>query len=487
LLFPLGFGNWPRVFPFAIVFIVAVCMAWSFQYFPHLNSFEKKFRTSIEKFEVDNLETLKVIFRDSCKAKFKAEKECATASEGMRAASFNLPASITREMFSSLGTEKYTNLIQYLTKFYENKPKSWPKEARKHEMYEAYVKEYAELDNSRKVLSKEFDMNNYDNKSFFGTLRASFTHGDYLHLFGNLLFLVIFGVWVNQRMGSAWTMGVFLLGSFIGLYSQILANPDGYVLGASAGISALMGSFFAFFYAAEFHFLFTFGFMYFKRLAIPLYWVFPAFYVAADFTALLGRESTGVAHLAHLVGFVVGVALGFLHKKLYPVPKGQLFAPESELLTQLKQASNPSAVWTHYREIMKWNLQNNEATEQFLAKSAILGVNFKDQKEFKICSNYISQYLLRCFRKSEVSSIINSLENFPPQFSLKEIVKDVPLRQILQIADFSASKSYFHAALGLYQSAFPKLNHPKQIEAVNNSISLILQKQHADQLKVSGG
>lgn len=487
MFFPLGFGNWPRVFPLAIMLIVAVCLAWSFQYFPELEKFEKKFKTVTENFEDDNLDNFKAIFKDSCTVKFKAEKECVTASEGMRAVSYHLPADITREMAKSLGVEKYTDLVGYLTKFYNNKPKTWPKEARKHQMYAAYVKQYAVLDNSRKTLSKEFDLNTYDNKSFLNTLRASFTHGDYMHLFGNLVFLIIFGVWVNQRAGHVWTAGIFMLGSFAGLYSQILSNPDGFVLGASAGISALMGTFFAFFYAAEFHFLFTFGFMYFKRLTIPLYWVFPAFYVAADFTAVLGRESTGVAHLAHLVGFLVGVGFGFLHKKLHPVGKGQLFTQETELMSNLKQASSPNAVWLSYREVMKWNLQNNEATAEFLDKATALGVNFNDQKDFKLCNKYISQYLLRCFRKSDVSSLINALENFPQQFSLTEIIKDVPLRQVLQIADYSASKSYYYAALGLYQSAFPKLTNPKQIEAVNNSISLILQKQHANQMKVSGG
>ena len=227
--------------------------------------------------------------------------------------------------------------------------------------------------------------------------------------------------------------------------------------------------------------------MYFKRLSIPLYWVFPAFYIAADFTAVLSRESTGVAHLAHLVGFLTGVGLGLLHKKLNPVKKGQLFKEEDELVFKLKQASSPNAVWLNYSEIMKWNLQNNEASEVFLEKSALLGVNFSNQNEFKRCNKYISQYLIRGFRKSDVSNLINALENFPQQFSLTEIIKDVPLRQVLQIADYSASKSYYYAALGLYHSAFPKLNHPKQIEAVNNSISLILQKQQASQPKVSGG
>lgn len=487
MLLPLGFGNWPRIFPFAVMLIVAICVAWSLQYFPELNKFEKKVVEASEEFEEQNLVTLKTIFLDSCKQKFKTNEVCATASEGMKASSFNLPATVTREMAKSAGLEKYTGIVKYLEKFYLNKPKAWPKEARKHQMYAAYLKEYSELDNSTKAISKEFNVNSYDNKSFFNTLRASFTHGDYMHLFGNLFFLIIFGVWVNQRMGNAWTGAVFMLGSFAGLYSHILINPEGFVLGASAGISALMGAFFTFFFAAEFHFLFTFGLMYFKRLSIPLYWVFPAFYVAADLTAVVGGDKTGVAHLAHLVGFLTGVALGLLHKKLHPVEKGQLFTQEAELVNKLKQTSNPKSTWAYYREIMKWNTQNKEATKYFLSKTTSLGVSLENQKDYKLCKSYISQYLLRCFRKSNVSELIEVLENFPQQLSLAELIKEVPLRQTLQIADYAAGKSYYYAALGLYQSALPKLTEPRQIEAVNNSISIILQKQTANLQRASGG
>jgi hypothetical protein len=136
---------------------------------------------------------------------------------------------------------------------------------------------------------------------------------------------------------------------------------------------------------------------------------------------------------------------------------------------------------------MKWNLQNNEASEEFLKKASMLGVSFKNEKEFKECKKFISQYLIRCFRKSDVKAILNSLEIFPSQFSLTEITQDVPLRQVLQIADYAAGQGYYNAALGLYQAASPKLTHPSQSQAVNNSISIILQKQQANQLQVSGG
>jgi hypothetical protein len=308
-----------------------------------------------------------------------------------------------------------------------------------------------------------------------------------MHLFGNLFFLIIFGVWVNQRMGNVWTGAGVMLGSFAGLSSHLLANPEGFVLGASAGISALMGAFFTFFFAAEFHFLFTFVFMYFKRLTIPLYWVFPAFYIAVDLTAVVGGEKTGVAHLAHLVGLLTGVGFGLLHKKLHPVENGQLFVREAEFLNKLKQASNPYSNWTNFREIMKWNTQNKEATKQFLFKANGLGLNIDNQKDFKLCKSYVSQYLLRCFRKNNVVELIEVLENFPQQLSLVELIKEVPLRQTLQIADYAAGKSYYTAALGLYQSVLPKLTEARQIEAVNNSISIIIQKQTASLEMASGG
>ena len=73
------------------------------------------------------------------------------------------------------------------------------------------------------------------------------------------LFLIAFGIWVEQRAGFTITLMTFLAGSFTGIAIQLLAEPDSYVLGASAGISALMGAFFLFFMRAEFQFVFTFA------------------------------------------------------------------------------------------------------------------------------------------------------------------------------------------------------------------------------------
>lgn len=223
---------------------------------------------------------------------------------------------------------------------------------------------------------------------------------------------------------------MFLAGSFAGLIVQAQVHPDVYLLGASAGISAVMGAFFAFFYWAEFHFMFALGFLYFKRIVMPLVWVFPAFFVMADFTAVLSRENNGVAHMAYLVGFFVGCGFGFLHRKLFSVPKGHLFSQEVAHLNRLRATEHPVEIWNLFNDLMKWNSQNSEAVHCFLVKGSLRGVVLRDKEEMKLCNRYISVYMSRCFRLGRIEDIIHAVEHFPPKFPLADFISEVPLRQI---------------------------------------------------------
>lgn len=146
-------------------------------------------------------------------------------------------------------------------------------------------------------------------RAALGPLTALFVHGSWLHLLGNMLFLYVFGVMVEERMGHL-QYALFYLGcGCLALFAYAVAHAgsDQTLVGASGAISAVLGAFLYLFPQARVTSLFPF--LFFLPLRFPA-WVVLPFWVAIQWLAAgQDRQGPGVAYLAHLVGF----SLGFLY------------------------------------------------------------------------------------------------------------------------------------------------------------------------------
>ncbi|CCK30671.1 integral membrane protein [Streptomyces davaonensis JCM 4913] len=138
---------------------------------------------------------------------------------------------------------------------------------------------------------------------------ALFVHGSWVHLLGNMLFLYVFGVMTEERMGR-FQFTLFYLGcGYLALLGYAAANSgsEQSLVGASGAISAVLGAFLALFPRARVTSLLPF--LFFLPLRFPA-WVVLPFWAALQWLAA-GRAANGpgVAYLAHLVGF--GLGCGF--------------------------------------------------------------------------------------------------------------------------------------------------------------------------------
>ena len=73
-----------------------------------------------------------------------------------------------------------------------------------------------------------------------------FTHGDWLHLAGNLALIIAFGREVERRAGPGHFAYIFLTGSWAGAALCLCLRPDVVLIGASGSALALLGAFAAF-------------------------------------------------------------------------------------------------------------------------------------------------------------------------------------------------------------------------------------------------
>ena len=142
-------------------------------------------------------------------------------------------------------------------------------------------------------------------------LTAMFMHGSWLHIVGNMLFLWAFGPEIEDAM-NPWRYTIFyLVGGLVAMLAQIVASPDSTVpcLGASGAIAAVMGAFLIIYPRDEIRslwfFLFSVRVTFIPAgLLIGVWFLIQLFSVGAVATVQTG----GVAYLAHIGGFVFGVA-----------------------------------------------------------------------------------------------------------------------------------------------------------------------------------
>ena len=82
---------------------------------------------------------------------------------------------------------------------------------------------------------------------------ALFLHADWIHLLGNLVFLLIFGLPAERVMGGGRFSSLFLVGGAVANLAAVLAigAPDRVIIGASGAVSSVIGAYLALFPGAR--------------------------------------------------------------------------------------------------------------------------------------------------------------------------------------------------------------------------------------------
>ncbi|WP_281646501.1 rhomboid family intramembrane serine protease [Parendozoicomonas sp. Alg238-R29] len=137
---------------------------------------------------------------------------------------------------------------------------------------------------------------------------STFLHGGFGHLFGNMLFLFIFGFGLEASLGRKAYLGVYLTTGYtaVGLYQLAEWNSFSFGVGASGAIAGLMGAYLAVYGLKRIRFFTTLGF-YFNTITAPAVVVFPFWLGKEILNGLFGTE--GINYWAHAGGLAGGFAI----------------------------------------------------------------------------------------------------------------------------------------------------------------------------------
>lgn len=141
---------------------------------------------------------------------------------------------------------------------------------------------------------------------------SMFLHGGWMHLAGNLLYLIVFGNNVEDAMGRGKFVAFYLICGVAAGAAQIAPDPLSMVpmVGASGAIAGVLGAYMVLYPRARVRSL-VLGLIVVDLPAWGLlgFWIVWQVLAQAGGTLLgEGASSGGVAYLAHIGGFVAGLA-----------------------------------------------------------------------------------------------------------------------------------------------------------------------------------
>lgn len=147
---------------------------------------------------------------------------------------------------------------------------------------------------------------------------AMFMHGGWMHLFGNMLYLYIFGDNVEENFGHVKYLAFYLIAGIAATFAQFYFNPHSNIpnVGASGAIAGVLGAYLLLFPQARVDVLVARAVMSMPALIVIGFWFVLQLFSGVGSIARTDEtaDAGGVAYMAHVGGFVAGLAIALLFR-----------------------------------------------------------------------------------------------------------------------------------------------------------------------------
>jgi membrane associated rhomboid family serine protease len=146
---------------------------------------------------------------------------------------------------------------------------------------------------------------------------SMFMHAGFAHLFGNMLYLWIFGDNVEDRLGKVPYLIFYLICGLLATFAQLAFIPNSSIpnLGASGAIAGVLGAYIVLFPGEKVRVVIGTALTALPALVVIGFWFVLQFFSSLSSEASSG-ESGGVAYMAHIGGFIAGLAIAGAYRSL---------------------------------------------------------------------------------------------------------------------------------------------------------------------------
>jgi len=149
-------------------------------------------------------------------------------------------------------------------------------------------------------------------------LTAMFLHGGWMHLFGNMLFLWIFGDNVEDRFGRFQFLLFYLAAGIAATFAQYAIAPNSPIpnVGASGAIAGVLGSYILMFPQSRVNVLMGRQVVAMPAVIVLGMWIAVQLFSGMGSIAYTDESANvgGVAYMAHIGGFAAGFLLTLLFR-----------------------------------------------------------------------------------------------------------------------------------------------------------------------------
>ena len=135
---------------------------------------------------------------------------------------------------------------------------------------------------------------------------AMFTHGGFMHLGGNMLYLWIFGNNVEDAMGHGRFFIFYMITGLGATMVHVLSDPNSTIpmIGASGAIAGILGAYFVLYPKAKIK-TFVVLIIFIQIIYVPAVFILGFWFLRQ----IIGIGSDDIAWYAHIGGFLVGMFL----------------------------------------------------------------------------------------------------------------------------------------------------------------------------------
>src|SRR6266536_1038611 len=148
---------------------------------------------------------------------------------------------------------------------------------------------------------------------------SMFMHASFSHLFGNMLFLWVFGQAIENAFGSRPYTTFYLVCGVAAKMAQYFVDPSSTVpnLGASGAIAGVMGAYLALYPASTIDlFVWPLSLFTHRNIRVPAWLMLGLWFAVQVISGVSGLNGPsaagGVAFFAHIGGFITGLVLALL-------------------------------------------------------------------------------------------------------------------------------------------------------------------------------
>ena len=212
------------------------------------------------------------------------------------------------------------------------------------------------------------------NFHLYSLLTYMFLQAGFIHLLLNMFFLWVFGAGVEDAIGSLRTILLFIICGITGgllqdaitirlLDSRIAMEP---ILGSSAACAGLIGLYAVRYYRARI----SFTLIPVKPHVVTVVSLFLLYEMSSGLWAILtGRQQDGVAHWAHVGGFVCGLVIAHL-MGLSRLGQSAYMKQDAE---SAMESTRPGAAMKRWAHVLQHDPSNLEARKQLALCWFMLG------------------------------------------------------------------------------------------------------------------